>query len=292
MSKAEAGIGNGVLLPHRADLPELPEDFDLSKRVTASKLIAAIAEYADLQTDFTTVQDIARVSPQNIESGLVVGTVEGRKLLVEYDVQSVFQGIGFSAVHYTMLNRSPADLAESTLSKSVRANTLKSPADRLDADEAQEVANRAAGHALETFVGTQDKLIMDITNQLTSLRGFRDAIRAGGRAHYSGRNLEAMRKTVDTIILTDLEVAYLNRVWQGQGVNLADLRSAVQYNLYGRNGHSNTRLTYWKQYITMAGLHAKRQLAIVKSGLRSTKRELEHFTPYLERGRQQIEDAR
>jgi hypothetical protein len=291
MTKAEAGIGQGILLPTVANIPELPEDFDLTRRVTASRLIATIAEYADLPTDYTTVQDLDRVSPQNIDSGLIVGTAEAKKLREENEIQSVYGGVGFDAIHYMMINRSPKDLGGSSFSNSMKANKLKAPEDRLPTEEAIDVANRSAGHALENLVDTQERLIEGLSTQLTLLRGFRGAIKARGRAHYNGRNLDAIRKAVDTVILSDLEIAYINRVWEGQGVDLDDLKRAVQFNLYGRKGHNNTRMLLWGQYITMAGLHTRSQLAVVKTGLRKTRRELELFEPSLEKARQQVEDA-
>jgi len=291
MVKAEAGIGQGILLPTSIHIPELPQDFDLKRRVTASKLIATLAEHTDLPTDYTTEQDLERVSPQQIDSGLIVGTTEARRLYKEHEIQSVYQGVGFSALHYVKINRSPSDLASSTFSNTLSANLSRPEEERLSIEESQEVANRSAGHALESLVGIQEGLIKDLSVQLTHLRAFRDAIRARGRAHYSGRNLDVIRKTVDTVVSSDLEIAYLNRVWADQGVDLGDLKRALIYNLYGRKGHNNTRLLLWRQYISMAGQHTRKQLVVAKGAIGKSRRELEHFEPYLERGRQKIEDA-
>ena len=285
MTQSEV-IGQGILLPTNVAPPELPPDFETKKRISASSLIATIAEYEDLPSDFTTEQDLERVSPQNIDTGLVVGSREALELYDKYKIQSVYNGVGFSAVHYTMLNRSPRDLAKSSLSSFVKINSLRPLEKKLDVDEAQEVAHRFAGHALESLIVKQGTLITDLQTHITTLRAFRKALFGGGRAWYSGKNLDRIRKASDLIINTDLEIAYLNRTWADQEVPIDDLRRALQYNLYGRKGHSNTRLTIWKQYVTMAGFQANRQIGVAKNALGRTRRELEHYQPYLEHDRE------
>src|SRR5665213_271783 len=176
MARRDETIGQISLLPAIVDTPavasapEFPEDFDPEKPLQASRLIAVLAARADLPHDFTTEQDLARVTPETIIRGLIIDPRDARELEAEHKVENVLSGVGFDPIHFDMVARSPRDLAKSKVIRSRKANKLKPAAARLPIDEAEETASRAGGHALEGLYAKEEELRTILRDQRAHLK--------------------------------------------------------------------------------------------------------------------------
>ncbi len=275
----EPGIGQGMLfVPEAIKAPELPEGFDLDRRTTFSHLIAVISEHVDLPYGYTTAEDLGRVDPANIEPSLCFGTFEARK--APRKLINVYHGIGFSALQFTQIARSPEDLANIAFSTALTANEKRPEEGRLDRDTAKATATRAAVHALDSNSAKLEAVKTEIAQQYASLEALYSEITAPQWAHWSGRNLDALRKTASDIIHGDIEIAAANLPWDN---NMADgIQRALHYNLYGRRGHNNVRISFWRRYVMMARDHSRRQMGTVSESMRRLNRVYAMYAPSLD----------
>lgn len=279
MTKAEPGIGQASLplfIPEEVQAPDVPEGFDLERRTSFSHLIRVIGDNMALPPDFTRVEDLERVDPASIERGLVFP----ERYAYERRLKNVYLGIGFSATQFLEIARSPSDLAGHVYTKAKKANEKRAPEERHDRDTAHATASRAAGHSLEERVLGLTVAQGQLASQRLDLLRLNKELRAPGRAHWSGRNLDALRRLSSNVIHSTIEIAATNLPWDNQTAD--DLQDALHYNLYGHAGHNNRRLGFWTRYVLMAGKHTRRQLEAVTQSLQRTTNELVQYQPYLD----------
>jgi hypothetical protein len=192
----------------------------------------------------------------------------------------VYHGIGFSATQFVRIARSPEDLANITYSNYLTVNEQRPEEERLDRDTAKATATRSALHTLDKNSAKLEKVRDELAQQRASLRALYSEIVAPGRAHWSGRNLDALRKTASDIIHGDIEIAATNLLWDN---DMADgIQRALHYNLYGRRGHNNVRISFWRRYVKMADDHTGRQIGAVSVSQRRLRKVQDMYTPSIE----------
>lgn len=276
----EPGIGqtplSPIFVPEEVRAPELPEGFDMDRRTSFSHLIKVIGDHMNLPPDFTDREALEKVTPEKIESGLSFN----QRYAHEQRIKNVYAGVGFSATQFLEIARSPSDLAGHTYTKAQKANEKREPEARLDRNEAHATASRAAGHVLEEHVLGLTSTHGQLAQQRLDLLRLNRELKAPGRAHWSGRNLDGLRKTASNVIHSTIEIAATTLEWDNQTAD--ELQDALHYNLYGHAGHNNRRIGFWGRYVLMAGRHTRRQLDAVTMSLERTSKELGTYRPFLD----------
>ncbi|HSX45075.1 MAG TPA: hypothetical protein VLF39_03150 [Candidatus Saccharimonadales bacterium] len=269
----------------RTDLlpPDMPVELVENRKVTFSKLINMVSYRYGLTKADTTIEDLERARPMNIDRGLYIPKEDKERT---EQAEHLYQEVVFPSPQFGLITRSPRGLANRAYAKTQAANDRK-PADQkqTDRDIVHATASRAAGHALEKRADDLEELRNGISAELIALRALRREIGSGGRAHYRAENLDKLRQRGHTSIHQAVEAAAINLGWDNQLVD--GVQQAVNYNLYGYHGHNNQRIKNWRQYTWMAGNYAKARIKAMAVSQRATSVVLKRYQPFLDEADQE-----
>jgi hypothetical protein len=264
----------------RADLqpPDMPVELAENRKVTFSKFITLVSLRYGLTKADTTVEDLERATPMNIDRGLYIRLVDRERTA---RAQNLYEEVVFPSPQISLLTKSPSDLAKRAYARAQAANDKK-PADQKETnrDTVHATASRAAGHVLEKRADSLEELRNGISAELIALRALRRELFAGGKAHYRADNLDVLRQRGHNSIHQAVEVAAINLGWDNDMVD--GIQQAVNYNLYGHSGHNNQRIKHWRQYTYMAGKYAGARLDAMAVSQRATAVVLGRYQPFLD----------
>lgn len=160
-------------------------------------------------------------------------------------------GVVFPSTEFQAVARSPKDLGRHVINITQRARLAQG-----DRDEAISTAMRSAGHALQSKIHSQSRLLEQYEEELAQLRQFYgDFIRP--RTSRKAKNIEKNRAFCDEKIHEMAELSGINS--DLTSIAVTGMHRALRRNLYSGNFSRAQFAGNWKTYLAMVGFyhHAK-----------------------------------
>ncbi len=261
------------------DLGEIPADpssksaetIDFQRRIASSALIKLVTDTAPPDPSEVTERDLRVMSPNQISSGLYVPEARSPQ-----DTPNSFKGVVFPADQFLVIARSPSDLARHTRTRTLRAHERTD--DKYQADQS---ANRAAGHVLKSHLSKISTLETSLHNEEEKAalfsRELHGARGTGYYSHHSFEKLQPIKASVESAIFDALNVAATTHKWDKEKTERA--RKTILYQLYGIDSR---RVKNWIGYTDVVKNYAHARGIVIAQARRSVATELAQYQPFLD----------
>ncbi len=268
-------------LPPNLEAPELPENLDRNRIITAGSLLRILSETVEVDLSSVSTADIDNTAPKVIEYGLYIPKEDPRFRKSKHTYEEVV----FPVEQWLEIARSPSDLARHMYSRTQKVNAKRPPETRVDdRDVMHATAMRAGGHTLEERLVKLDGLYNSTFDELDALRRLHTELKFWFQARYRAENLDVLRKVGHNAIHRAAEVSVVNT--KKKNVDVDGIHRAIHYKLYGPQSTSNRRVKNWRQFTYLAGTYAKRRIDAIITSMHATEASLDEYGPFLDTKRE------